>query len=92
MINPISKFILSKLSGHLAWIQFVLLVGGAVWLFWQGYGLCKAGQSKVVSERQAAQIEGEIAISKEVEQLKREIASDEGTDLDIIYNTIKRLH
>lgn len=87
-----ARFLSSKISGHLAWMQIVLLIGGAVWIFWQGYGLCKVGQDKVVSERQAAQIEGEINIAKEVELLKREIASDESADIDIIYNAIKRLH
>jgi hypothetical protein len=93
-MNLISKFISSRLSGHLALIQLALLIAGAVWLFWSGYDLCKAGQGKATSERQSAQIEGEIQIGKDTEELNKMAREDngEGSDLDYIIRGIKRLY
>lgn len=88
----IAKFLGSKLSGHLAWIQATAIIGGAIWLLWQGYDLCKAGQDAALAEDQAAQIRNEIALSKEIERLKQEVASDEGTDIHAVWRTIERLH
>jgi hypothetical protein len=85
------KFLSSNFSGYLALIQLGLIVVAIIAVYAYGYGECKEAQAVKDGKAAQAQVSHEVAISKELHELNKEVDNDESDDLSIIRNAIGRL-
>lgn len=87
----IARFLASKFSGYLAIGLVISLLASHGYVYWSGWSGCNDSQSVANSKAAQEQVSTEVRISEELQQKNRDVDKDEGSDLDIIRNTINRL-